>query len=423
MRTFSRFYRLLHFVQHTTSLEIAWLSLWLGTLSFKQRTAAESLMGSFDATHLQRAVFLGIACLILLFHLQRFPKLGWNPITLYFIYSVFCMISSLWSVARFPTLGKAMEIFVASFIVMKIVSMKDAFVRLKRLIDWFVLLHACMVLIAFIGSFLLPSVFRYGVHRVVAPYFSANAASYTSALLATFFLGRYLQRNSQVGSSQFWGVCYVLFMVIAVYAHGRTAIVSMVIGSIILFILFKPTKSLFLILPFLIAIEYYLHESIYVYMLRGQSLFDIKGLSGRTHLFTMALQEFSAHPILGHGFSVGSRSVFYYFGTKGYGETISSVHNGVLEVLLGGGFVGFILWVIPILWGLGLCFQNLLRRKHPDIAILAIFFVSTTMVSTGLGGWMGAGLGLFLVITAYLSLSQSPKYKILRVYKVVNSVS
>ncbi len=62
------------FARTTNSLELAWILLWLGTLSFTQRTAAESLHGGIDAVHIQRFILDAVALALTLLNAGRLRK-------------------------------------------------------------------------------------------------------------------------------------------------------------------------------------------------------------------------------------------------------------------------------------------------------------------------------------------------------------
>jgi O-antigen ligase len=88
-----------------------------------------------------------------------------------------------------------------------------------------------------------------------------------------------------------------------------------------------------------------------------------------------------------------------------YLEEMSSLHNGFLEVLTGLGLMGFLIAVYMLslatwrAWGTW--------NSHPQFAgtyVLIIHVWMTTIMSTGLLGWMGYEVAIFLCIITNLDL-------------------
>jgi O-antigen ligase len=107
---------------------------------------------------------------------------------------------------------------------------------------------------------------------------------------------------------------------------------------------------------------------------------------------------------LGVGGGVGGKTVIAHIGNM-YLEEMSSLHNGFLEVLTGLGIIGFLLGASLLLvasfrawtaWNL-----------HPEFAgtyVLIIHVWMSTIMSTGILGWMGYEVAIFLCIITNLDL-------------------
>jgi O-antigen ligase len=388
-------------------------------MSFTQRVAASSLSGEMDFKHIQRLVFLSIAIIFLAGSVfikrsqnndQIFFK--WNPITIYLIYTLFCITSTIWSKGAIATFGKSIEMLVGCLIILITMYKHNQLFRLRRMFNWFVLIYSALTITAFFGSFIDPESFSTGPHRVTAPWFSGNAASYSAAIISIIFLCRSLNKFQILKQKLLYGFLYIVFSVISIYAAGRAAIILWGICSFAVFILLKPKFSFVIIIPGFALLAFTYYTIIFEYLLRGQSTNEILKLSGRLVLWKLGIIGFMNKYLIGYGFGVGSRTIFYKFGTTGYSDTISGIHNGFLEVALGTGIFGFCLWFSAISWGLFFLFKSLLRRENVEMSILSIFLLGSTFVGSGVGGWMDYILGYFFISTAYVVINEKSKNEI-----------
>ena len=396
-----------NFLSKTNSLEVAWLFLWLATTSFTQRTAPESLSGGVDVTHFQRGFFLVLAILILSFALSRgIPKPRFDPVSLFLYYCGFAVFSTLWSASAVATLGKAVEISTACLIVLKTMSGPDPLFRLKRLFNWYLLISGTLVAIATIGHVVAPDVFSSGVHRITGPLLGSNSVSKGAALLSIVFLARALERQHPDAKKTGLFILYLVTGGIAVYALGRTAIVIFAVGSAMLLTRRKFLVSSLLLFPAAFLTYGIFEQVIFSYLSRGQSLEDLYALSGREVLWEWGWDAFFENPFAGFGFGVGSRVVLTKFAVRNYSDTISSLHNGLVEIVLGTGLIGLSLVGSSFLYGLWLAGRGLMRGMHMDMCIYFVALSFVSFSSTGIGGWMSSSIALFLASAGYLYLSQ-----------------
>jgi O-antigen ligase len=138
-------------------------------------------------------------------------------------------------------------------------------------------------------------------------------------------------------------------------------------------------------------------------------------LSGRTVVWAAAVHQFEEHPILGVGGGVGGKMVISHIGNM-YLEEMSSLHNGFLEVLTGLGIAGFVLgasMMVIASWRAWSAWS-----RHPEFAgtyVLILHVWMTTIMSTGLLGWMGYEVALFLCIATNLDLVRAREHAIARI--------
>jgi len=91
-------------------------------------------------------------------------------------------------------------------------------------------------------------------------------------------------------------------------------------------------------------------------------------LTGRTDLWTMAGEAFSARPVLGWSFDSGA-SAFAFLGERGVGQ----FHNGYLDLLVRGGGVGLII-VLFIMIDMIVVYMRAGRQSYIENSIFATLF-------------------------------------------------
>ncbi|MFQ5958074.1 MAG: O-antigen ligase family protein [Alphaproteobacteria bacterium] len=398
------------FARATNSLELAWVLLWCATLSFTQRTAAESLYGGIDAVHLQRYVFDAAALAFTLMNAGRLRTLKWDPITFFLVYVLFGVVSTSWSVGPLATAAKSGELLIGVLIVSLTLVKRDPLTRLRRLIDWLAVLLGGLLVVVLAGFIVAPESFSIpslGVlsRQLQAPVISSNGISAASAFLCLLCFARYLAHPRGSTQRLRYLLLYFFFIVFPILAQGRTGQAMVVAGTAFLLLRRTPGIALLLVVPPAAFFAFTFATEVATFFTRGQQEAQFTGLSGRLILWQWAWEAAQDHPFFGVGFGVGSRHLFAQ-GTGFFGETISSVHNGFLEVLLGTGLAGFAFWAVSFLWGVRLAAASYMGGQNLDVCMLFVYLLGTTIMSIGVGGWMGAPTAVFLVATAYLHLAR-----------------
>lgn len=410
---------LLRFAGATNRLELAWLALWAGTISFAQRTAAESLSGAIDATHLQRVAFVGLATLLVASTIGRLRLPRSEPLTLMLLYGGVALASTLWSASPVATAGKAAELLVAVLVVWQTARLPDAPLRLLRLFDWALLFNGALLLVALAGYVVAPTLFSepsvgFFRHQLAAPYMSANAVAVLGATIAIVAFARVLLLRPGHGRRATYAIIALVFAGFPFLAQGRTGIAILAVGVSVLMLRRRPSLATLIVFPALAILGVMLLTELSSFILRGQNPTQVETLSGRTRLWDAAIAGIADSPWVGAGFGIGGREVFAKEELLGFGETISSVHNGLLEVLLGTGVLGFVVWAPAVLWGVGQGLRLLAVNRELDLAILVVPWVARTVMSTGLGGWLDPMIGTFLAATTYFALRRRAAHRPVR---------
>ena len=99
-----------------------------------------------------------------------------------------------------------------------------------------------------------------------------------------------------------------------------------------------------------------LPDTVTDYMMRGQTSEDMYTVSGRTELWTIAVDSFQDAPIIGHGYYVMTRTgSMRVWGA----ERWQTAHNTYLHVITGLGLFGFALLCWALIFALGPMFRAL----------------------------------------------------------------
>jgi O-antigen ligase len=419
--------KIIPFIRRTNSLEVAWLLIYAATLTYSRDTLATELNPTLGMANLLRMFFVSSSLTIVFVHLLKgIPYPRFNAVWIFFIYLCIGLISTVWSVSQIKTFGKVLEILAPTLIVLLCANKANAGDRLRRLFDWYILMYFIIVMVHIIGLFIAPDIFFHSIegHGISSQLFPSNSISILSAILAIVFISRWgeaillrvqIIRGVSRREYLFW---FLIFFIACVFGHGRTAIGIAVLSTILIVLRTKLTFPILLLAVSIPLLIISFSDPIIEYLYRGQDLEAIKGLSGRRQLIEMGLPYFFESPTIGYGFGVGSDYVFNRIGASGltnYGKTISSLHNGIIEILLGTGILGLAIISLSMIKAFLAYARSYLRGRDLDKAIMPIYIISYTFVSgIGIGGWMSDIVGLYLVSSAIVSLDvqvdENPSY-------------
>jgi len=393
---------------HVTGLPgIALLLILLGAmLQVEDLSGGGAGHSSATAILLIRTPAIVLAFLLLLFKPKIAPM---RSTDLRFAYAAFAglyLISTLWSHIPIQTLGKSAELLLAGIVFFESCRGDNPIVRIEGLRQITLLTMATLGALAVIGFCLgLPA---YVQHRAglissttaQAPFLSGNGLGYVASALILVVLAEWqahrLTAKIAIGQLLF---ALALFSVSA----SRTSF-GILLFSILL-VVFKRSKLIGVLAVTGVLIAAIMFSTEIVTRLQGhQDSSSFVTLSGRTVVWTAAVRQFERYPLLGVGGGVGGKMVIANIGNM-YLEEMSSLHNGFLEVLTGLGLVGFFIGCYMLVvasfrswsaWDL-----------HPEFAgtyVLIIHVWMTTIMSTGLLGWMGYEVAIFLTIVTNLDL-------------------
>jgi len=361
---------------------------------------------SAGAILLIRAPATVLAFLLLLFRPRVAKMRAFDLRIAYGLFALMYLASALWSEEKIQTIGKAAELLLAGMVFFEATRDSHPIERVEGLRRITLLTMSMVGTLAVLGY--LARVPSFVQHRAglisattaQAPFLSGNGLGYVASALLLVVLAEWQARRLG-GKAALWQMIFglALFSVSA----SRTSFGILLLT--VLLVMFKRSKILATLAVTGVLLAGFLFWTGILTRLQGrQNSSDFVTLSGRTVVWTAAVRQFEQHPVLGVGGGIGGKVVIAHIGNR-YLEEMSSLHNGFLELLTGLGLLGFLL-------GTYMLVATTLRAwtawdTHPEYAgtyVLIIHVWMTTTMSTGILGWMGYEVALFLCILSNIDL-------------------
>lgn len=347
-----------------------------------------------------------IALMLLLFR-PRIAKLRLSDTRLWFLgFGLLYLVSTIWSAIKIETLGKSVEILLATLVFLEVSRMPDPLERVDALKQIILLTISLIATVTVLGYLTHASAFvqqRPGLFTrttAQAPFLSGNGLGYVSSAL---FLVVFAEWNAKrIRAANAFRQMFFAMLLFSVSA-SRTSFVILLLS--VLLVVLRKSKIFALGLAAVMILLMTVFESTIMVFLHGrESSADFATLSGRTVVWDAAARQFAERPFLGAGGGVGGKQVLAHISNFSL-ETMSSLHNGFMEILTGLGVVGMGLAVILLLWVTLRTWQTWV--KHPEYSgtyVLIIHAWLTTIMSTGIFGWMGYEMAFFLCIMTNVDL-------------------
>jgi O-antigen ligase len=328
---------------------------------------------------------------------------GW-----FLIYTIYFLVSSIWSTEPMATLGKGIELLLGLGIVLHLSCTVDAIYRLDALRTLLLRFISMMGTIAVAGFLLRIPAFISHAHGIFlistadAPFLSSNGLGYISSLLLLSVIADYLSKRMS-GQRAMMQSGYAIFLFL--FAESRTSIVIIILGIGILL----TRKSWRFALGYIVSISLGVCIELknVLRLFQGhqtQEQFDT--LSGRTIMWAAAWRQWKTRPVFGFGGGAGGKFVISHLGIPNL-QVLSSLHNGFLEALTGLGVIGFIVGLsVLIIATVSTCRR---WRREPGtlgIYIPLIHIWVTSFMSIGVLGWMNYEVMLYLILLAVLDIQR-----------------
>lgn len=400
---------------------LALLSILLGTMiQYADPTGGGPGHTSLVMLMLVRGPLCVLAFLLLLSQ-PRVPRLRLRDTRVVFLaFAILYLVSTLWSTEHAGTLGKATEIFLAGLAFWEVSRTQNALQRVEALRQIILLTISLIAVVTVCGyllhlnAFVQPRPGLFTRTTAQAPFLSGNGLGYISSAL---FLVVFAEWHAKlIGRRQaLRQMTFALFLF--VFAASRTSFGILILT--VLLVVLRKSRSIGAILGIIfVALGLAFQDQITVALQGHEATSDFTTLSGRTVVWTAAFRQWHQHPVLGAGGGVGGKEVLKHLGNFSL-ETISSLHNGFMELLTGLGAIGIIIGVYLLLlvtWRAWKAWGN--NPQYAGTYVLIVHVWMTTIMSTGVLGWMGYEMALFLCIMTNVDLlERAPIYMYKRTVK------
>lgn len=173
--------------------------------------------------------------------------------------------------------------------------------------------------------------------------------------------------------NKFSAFMYLILCILIIFTKSRKALIVLLIGSLMYFILYKGGKKRMIMMTIGaicgLAITYWSILNIpFLYNMIGfrmEGIFSIfdsayvadASVTTRSDMINIGINLFAEKPI--HGVGLGNFSYYYYYLLGGWAETYS--HNNYVEILSGLGLIGFYLYYFILF---KMLYIMIIRRKQ-----------------------------------------------------------
>lgn len=297
-----------------------------------------------------RAARIGVILLVLALSWYRILTVPRSssvvPLSLKFmvVFALAAGATGLYSLHATLTVWKALETFahvsVAIALAKNVETLEDAQGVINLI--WLALLY--LVISTMLGALLFP-----GLAYKQFQHFQGLSTLYPSLNLNT---------GSQVGASMGIGA-----IALALNSRTKSAVLVMLLiaaAGISMLVLARSRTSLFALVACLLVFAFYGRSAaikvvtiagtlviavawtaVRSYIYRAQTQVQFESMTGRVQFWEMVIEEVMKSPIIGYGYYSGARMIF----------NVPGADNAYLTVLLGGGVLLCVVFIIPVLVG------------------------------------------------------------------------
>jgi hypothetical protein len=306
-----------------------WLLLFLSALVFRMRAAQDIDQSPLDIWAIYRVGLMLIVGLILCARLLS-DRTKWlsvlfsGTLGILVLYPLLAMVSTLWSVRPSWTFYKSVEYLVDLAAIAAVIGTVRSLQEYRKLVNWTWTLLGLLVATAWLGAIFDPADALLGGQTLgpltvrlegVMPSVDANSIGEICAILALVALNRMLNGPKAKQNRGWYAALFAVSLVTLFVSQTRAAMLAFVVGLALLLILLRRA---WLVLAFgavsgfavLIALSFTdFGRTFSNFLLRGQSVQSVQGLSGRMDVWQASFDAFLQRPWTGYGGFAGSRFV------------------------------------------------------------------------------------------------------------------
>jgi O-antigen ligase len=331
---------------------ILWLLSYVSALVFRIREASDSRVEPLDSWTAFRIgpeviILLVLAVSLVTRQGDWVNSLFRGLFGLLAAYCLWCGISTMWSVYPLWTFYKAGEYLLDVSLVAAIVISLSSAEDYKVFFDWTWTLFGVELVWVWTQALLWPhEALEDGRLRGVFPLTAYNAVGESGAVLAIVAFCRLMPLVPR-RFSQPWYACLFLFGVMSMLvSQTRSAIAGLVFACVLVLFFSRGKLGTFLIVAGTAGMAFSgLGVIVRTFLQRDQNQGAFSSLTGRLDWWMYAWQQFLQHPVTGLGAYAAGK--FAVMGKLGFNA--SSTHSDYIELLVGAGIPGLVMFLIPLI--------------------------------------------------------------------------
>ena len=384
--------------------QLMWALVFVSGFVFRVRTTADISEDPIDAWALFRIGLIVIVALVLFVRLTL-KKSRWSPglfsstLGIFLLYPVISLVSTLWSASTAWTLYKSVEFLTDVLLLAAIVATLRSAEEYRKLVNWTWILLGLLTISAWVGAVVDPgdALFADPTVRIMAlparlvgvfPVVSCNELSEMSAILGLVALCRLMVDPDAQNKKGRYRVLFLAAMATLIITQTRGVFAAFFIGLVVLLILTRRYRLAAvagicstLVLAALLLFTHF-GTSASNFLLRGQSVDQASGISGRGEIWEEAFSAILEHPIVGYGGFAGAR-----FAVLSKNSVHSSSLNSYIDAALNIGIFGTVILLIVVFatgWGLLRSINGTQLSRADSSLALEMFMAFIVIVVTSM---------------------------------------
>src|SRR5579863_187116 len=344
---------------------LIWYGIYVSALVFEIRTVAsyrESILDGWSVLRLGPELLIGVFLLYCAGtgRVKWFSSLFKGIPGVLACYCIFCAVTSLWSVFGPWTLFKSVEYMMDVAVIAAFLCVVTSAEDYKTMLDWTWTIFTVELVWCVMQLGIWPSeALDDGRLRGVLPLTGFNAVGAYGAVIATVALCRLLAITPEAFERSWYASLFLFGVTLTLMSQTRNAMAGLAAAVVVILLVSKRATGVMLIGMAVAGILYTaLGEVLTKFIHRGQSEDAFKTMSGRLIWWHYAWIFFKEKPWSGVGAYAGGKFAVL----KALNINASSTHSDYIELLVGTGVFGTLLFSIAVEWTLAVLF-NLWRNQ------------------------------------------------------------
>ncbi len=375
----------------------------------------------------QLAITLPVIFIMIVLILLRSQVISWLNVTNIFVllYGLTGILSGIYSPEPLYSTYKATLVIIAVLIGLLVLTYDPPFIHIHNFVVLNYFFYFVMMLSYILGVIISPEkglILKEGALMEMVKGWIIDSNPNTVGFVAGFLCLLFIYRSlsiCEIKEKIMYNVFSLNSFILLIYAQSRTCIAGFFV-SVILLLMYKRkyisiaaliiSSLLFLTVNTFDSFE----EHVVTYYRRGQSDKQFETWSGRLTTWNQVWDKYKEAPIVGYGMAAGVKS-----GTVSKSLEGSHMHSSYFEILLNSGLIGFIPWIL----GLIFVTANLLKRSFSravyellplkqELSVLLLFCLIRTVSGTTFVVFDNTFLFYVSVIlfTTYMKSTSSPEF-------------